>query len=283
MLGCIVWTAYVTLSYEKKSYFFFADLSFIVLFFISMTRLMKTDPMTVDSAVKLQNKSKNSVDRKDLWVKKNVSHLYTLERKAGTEETRFCRHCKMYKPDRAHHDRASDSCVLELDHFTPWFNQTIGFNNFKYMYLTELYLVSHLICVILVLGPRVLELNLEGITGVFVALLILPMPAYLLFLRTKMRFLQGMTTVEYFEKARCGSRAVQKLWIPRSPFDQGIVKNVTAVLGPIPFLWLLPTRLGMRTDGDIYFDPVNPERSHCNKQHLLFKARVESADAKKRA
>lgn len=32
----------------------------------------------------------------------------------------YCSTCSRYKPDRAHHCREVDRCVLKMDHFCPW-------------------------------------------------------------------------------------------------------------------------------------------------------------------
>ena len=39
---------------------------------------------------------------------------------------RYCRHCKAWKPDRAHHCRQLGRCVLRMDHFCPWVGTTVG-------------------------------------------------------------------------------------------------------------------------------------------------------------
>ncbi|RUP48013.1 hypothetical protein BC936DRAFT_145070 [Jimgerdemannia flammicorona] len=36
-------------------------------------------------------------------------------------QPRFCDHCRCIKPDRAHHCRDCDACVLKMDHHCPWY------------------------------------------------------------------------------------------------------------------------------------------------------------------
>ena len=45
---------------------------------------------------------------------------------------RFCSHCQMFKPERAHHCRQCGYCVLKMDHHCPWVGNCVGFYNYKY-------------------------------------------------------------------------------------------------------------------------------------------------------
>lgn len=61
---------------------------------------------------------------------------------------RFCRHCKLIKPPRAHHDSISGKCVLAMDHYCPWMNNCVGQNNYRHFCLFLLYLgIGALYCI----------------------------------------------------------------------------------------------------------------------------------------
>ena len=62
-----------------------------------------------------------------------------------------------------------------------------------------------------------------------------------------------------------------------SPYDKGLYGNIVEMLGPYPLLWLFPTYVGMRRDGDIYFVAENPEASHCDMTHPLVIAQCKKA------
>jgi palmitoyltransferase len=48
---------------------------------------------------------------------------------------RWCKHCEAHKPDRTHHCSVSGRCILRFDHFCPWVNNAVGFNNHKFFIL----------------------------------------------------------------------------------------------------------------------------------------------------
>lgn len=54
----------------------------------------------------------------------------TLMAKANGR-ARFCRKCKLPKPDRAHHCSTCGFCILKMDHHCPWLGGCVGFKNYK--------------------------------------------------------------------------------------------------------------------------------------------------------
>merc|ERR1719183_2347208 len=63
----------------------------------------------------------------------------TVTEKKHTGERRHCKWCLKYKPDRCHHCRVCNTCVLRMDHHCPWVYNCIGFRNHKYFFLLLVY------------------------------------------------------------------------------------------------------------------------------------------------
>merc|ERR1711939_575305 len=130
---------------------------------------------------------------------------------------RWCRKCVKVKPDRCHHCRVCQRCVLKMDHHCPWINNCVGYYNYKYFYLFITYALLILFSVAL---------------GGFVTF-----HTYLL--------LQNFTTIELVEKK--GSPARGKSYV--HPWDRKARQNIEESLGTNPMLWMIPTRIGMRGNG----------------------------------
>ncbi|CEP64747.1 palmitoyltransferase PFA3 LALA0_S13e02102g [Lachancea lanzarotensis] len=56
---------------------------------------------------------------------------------------RFCRICKVWKPDRCHHCSACNRCILKMDHHCPWFAACVGFRNQRYFIQFLLYSLAY--------------------------------------------------------------------------------------------------------------------------------------------
>jgi len=113
---------------------FFLSLGMLLLLFLTLMsfyRVIFTDPGTPPSP--------------EYWL--HLPYYSGREVETGNEESdpnnrrvlhnriRHCKHCKRPKPDRTHHCRVTGQCVLRMDHFCPWVNNTVGFLNHKFFIL----------------------------------------------------------------------------------------------------------------------------------------------------
>eukprot|EP00971_Amphidinium_carterae_P021685 427840-Amphidinium_carterae.1 len=167
-----------------------------------------------------------------------------MERKK-TGGPRTCKWCLVYKPDRAHHCRECNFCVLRLDHHCPWVYNCVGYRNHKYFLLVLFYATAELIMVITILAET-LTINaashqsisyfIFALHGVLTAAMLLLLVGGFLCFHLWLMFL-AMTTLEFCEKACKNPRYDKKR------YHQGLYSNVCAVLGPNPLFWLLPLSL----------------------------------------
>jgi hypothetical protein len=138
-------------------------------------------------------------------------------------DRRACKFCKVYKPDRCHHCRICESCVLRMDHHCPWLGVCVGFHNYKFFLLTLLYAICSLIFILGDTFPRLINAFQP----------ILDIKYFLT--KDMVMVANAMTTIEYKEKLG------REPFFPaaHSKFDYGYYQNWCHILGP-PWMWLLP-------------------------------------------
>jgi len=179
-----------------------------------------------------------------------------------TGERRYCKWCARYKPDRCHHCRICNVCVLRMDHHCPWVYNCIGFRNHKYFFLLLVYAVIDLIVVAITMFDTVwwstrIDVPISMMIGLmaaqtlaaFLVVLITSFLSFHIWLLTK-----AMTTVEFCEKS------LKKASYNSSQYSHGLYNNICAVLGPNPLLWFFPIGLP-QGDGLIWPTPSGSKAS----------------------
>ncbi|CAJ1371894.1 unnamed protein product [Effrenium voratum] len=58
-------------------------------------------------------------------------------------DVRWCKHCQVAKPPRAHHCSTCQRCIRKMDHHCMWMNNCIGANNQKHFLLFLIYTSAH--------------------------------------------------------------------------------------------------------------------------------------------
>lgn len=169
-----------------------------------------------------------------------------------------CDKCSTHRPPRAHHCRVCRRCVLKMDHHCIWINNCVGHRNYKsflvlifYATLASTYSATMMISYVLHNdwdSSRSLPLKIFYVgCGLMIVGLSLTFGTFLcwhIYLTA-----HNMTTIEYYE----GKRAA---WLSRKsglsyhhPFDVGVYKNITLILGPNMLKWLWPTSSSHIKDG----------------------------------
>merc|ERR1712216_1030079 len=169
---------------------------------------------------------------------------------------RWGRKCVKVKPDRCHHCRVCQRCVLKMDHHCPWINNCVGYYNYKYFYLFILYSLLILFWVSAtsflnflrsIASEDVLEIGSSSFMIVFCwlycTLFGVALGGFVTFHTSLL--VQNFTTIELVEKK--GSPARGKTYV--HPWDLKTRRNIEECLGKSMWLWMIPTRLQMRGNG----------------------------------
>jgi len=172
---------------------------------------------------------------------------------------RYCKWCMRYKPDRCHHCRVCNSCVLRMDHHCPWIANCVGFRNHKYFLLLVIYafLICHFMWITQLESVsnalmdecsrrRRFALVFGQTICVMMAVLVTAFLSFHLSLTS-----QATTTIESCEKQRSGTSLVQGTPTTGSIYDRGYIENFKTVLGPRVWLWWAP--LDAPTGSGVHF------------------------------
>lgn len=182
--------------------------------------------------------------------------LTAHQRKGSTGERRFCKWCQRYKPDRCHHCRVCNKCVLRMDHHCPWVMNCIGVKNHKFFFLLLVYTALGLLFIILTMSDSVeRSVNEETphktrsflVLGLVASCIIWVLTFTFLSFHTWL-MLRGMTTIEFCEKTLAG-----KAMVTSANYSVGYYQKIKNVLGPYWWLWLIPVSPaeGTRTDSPV--------------------------------
>ena len=212
---------------------------FMVLYLISFYKAATTNPGNVPDAPdwKLQKPGP---------PKDSPLAAFLLERKQTTGDLRTCIRCSKLKPDRSHHCRLCNTCVLKMDHHCPWIANCVGFANYKYFFLMTTYGMLALWLFVGSFWQTVLIIQRnEGssyakyqfVTAVYMLICLLSLVITCFWLVHIYFISQAYTTVEFCEKRR---KRAQGEEVTSSIFSLGIWRNFKQSLGENPALWPFP-------------------------------------------
>lgn len=176
----------------------------------------------------------------------------------GDGTFRFCRNCKVWKPDRCHHCSKCNRCILKMDHHCPWFAACVGFRNQKYFVQFLNYVTLYALYILVVTSVQIyswfsaskyqselLNLNLliTWLLSLICSIAMFAFTSYTIWLITK-----NETTVETYQwnnirhdlqifEDSLGST----VGTPENVFDLGSrSKNLSSVMGSTWKEYLLP-------------------------------------------
>lgn len=182
-----------------------------------------------------------------------------------------CMKCHKPKPERAHHCRVCNRCVLRMDHHCPWTENCVGYANTGHFLrfvgsasaLCAYGLYRHVMFFKFVLRYRRhlvrvcpqksrIYISILGVIGDFVICLTLS----ILWIRVVLDVLQNQTQIEGWEKERAAILARRKLATKQEfPFDVGFYRNWVLTVGPLySLLWPNggPPKVGLNGAGHVF-------------------------------
>jgi hypothetical protein len=211
---------------------------FVCLFCISFVRATRTSPGVIPDNGE--------------WDPTDTTTKSTSVERRKDGSYRACARCVKLKPDRSHHCRLCDVCVLKMDHHCPWIANCVGHFNYKYFFLIVTYAVLSLWLFSTTFWEALLvnTYDPDSSLGFCLCLLMTYSLACLLTFAVTCFWifhinlvLNNSTTIEYCEKRRT-EHATQL-----SPYNLSAWQNIKSALGHNPWLWLVPVR-SMANDKD---------------------------------
>lgn len=175
-------------------------------------------------------------------------------------KSKKCDKCSSYKPPRAHHCRTCKSCILKMDHHCVWINNCVGYRNYKAFVLLLLYgALGSTYSMVIFVGDT---LQRDWVSqsshdkGFYiccgVVIVGLCMTMITLFGWHVYLLAHNMSTIEYHEGLRAAWLARKSGQSYSHPFDVGVYKNVSMVLGPNVLKWLFPTSTSHLKYGTVF-------------------------------
>lgn len=187
---------------------------------------------------------------------------------------RFCSKCNCYKPDRTHHCRHCNRCVLRMDHHCPWFASCVGFENHRYFiqflfYALLMCFFAFTMAAAITIQFFKYQLYEEYYIGVnFVFFLVLSMVFTLIIIffggYTAYQVCINCTTLESLEPVAYRTKLPTSQWRFRRPPDYetlgniyniGLRNNVIQLMGRNWIEWLFPVPGHLPGNGTSF--PVN--------------------------
>ena len=175
---------------------------------------------------------------------KDTSIISVTNSKKDNEKAVLCPSCVRWKPERCHHCKQCNKCVIKMDHHCPWLANCVGYFNYKYFILTLIYGCLSSIIIFFTFLEYIITINISTKYSIlfcicntfafFCDTVLLMFDMYLLYSNWSCIF-HNMTTIEKADLARFNSKTK-----PLYKYDKGIYKNLKDVFGESILLWFLP-------------------------------------------
>jgi len=168
----------------------------------------------------------------------------------------FCEQCKHPRPERSHHCKVCDCCVLRMDHHCPLIGNCVGWRNHKYYVLLQWW--QFWACAVFLFapgGPGELAIYGRAPMGLQLELLLYTGVAW--------AGVVMMITVKTFAVAASmaarNETHIEALYPRKNPYKLHVIENLKQLMGPLDFLLLLPVACSRTCTGTSF--PVGDQQS----------------------
>eukprot|EP01038_Epipyxis_sp_PR26KG_P012366 gene12366-16588_t len=173
---------------------------------------------------------------------------------ANNVNYRYCGLCKCVKPPRAHHCSVSERCIFNMDHYCPWMNNCIGFNNYRYFMLFLVFMLVGSTYLIVVTYQFIVPFpihhdgeashlllidDVSATNSVFTLALSAWISVAALLSWHIYLCLTNQTSIEFYINLQASHEARLHGIAYRNPFDDGWRKNLRRILGDVPWYYNL--------------------------------------------
>jgi hypothetical protein len=158
---------------------------------------------------------------------------------------RYCLKCLKYKPDRCHHCKFCNMCVLKMDHHCPWVGNCIGYMNYKFFLNMIFYAFANSLYFVYIFGDVIKFLIVEEKIVSFKLIFFVVMYFFMIMIMLSLGLfnifhlsivVKNYTTFEFVTNiVRVGENPSKK-----SRYDISLWDNLTQVYGTNVLLWLIP-------------------------------------------
>jgi palmitoyltransferase len=176
----------------------------------------------------------------------NAEHeCFIVNERSENNGIRYCLKCRKFKPDRCHHCKFCNVCVLKMDHHCPWVGNCIGFNNYKFFLNMIFYAFANSLYFVYIFGDVIKYLIIEEKIVSFKLIFFVVMYFFMIMIMLSLSIfnifhfsivIKNYTTFEFVTNVvRPGENPSKK-----STYDISLWENFTQVYGKNILLWLIP-------------------------------------------
>ncbi|SOV78012.1 palmitoyltransferase, putative [Plasmodium sp. gorilla clade G3] len=205
------------------------SIPFFICYYWSFAKCSIVNPGYVDDTWEI-NAEENNIPIEKRKIRNYVPNKYTI-----------CDKCDfLVRPERAHHCRTCNKCILKMDHHCPWIGTCVGEKNLKFFFLFLIYgffttsYISITVIPIFInaLCTKEIHENSDRINHITLLITIctaLTLTLALLFMNC-----------QYIYFISKNITAIESSYSDMNPYDLGIYNNWKAVFDEFTWKWFFP-------------------------------------------